>query len=195
MDSPKDDFSTKDYRNFLFSTTNLIIRNPVKYIKAKLPMFLASAGISRKWRWVEGILDLGAQRKVFDSYNISYELERYLTPINQEIRAKFVTLINCMYRISNNLPLLFRLFWNSFFPLLMLFVLWLISIFKRMWVYFSVASLYLAEFAIVFLFASAANVMYYLPFYIGGYMLAIYYVIDKVLPIMKESRITREKIL
>lgn len=169
------EFTNQEYNKFLFSAGNLIIRNPVKYIKAKWQLFANSTALNREYAWVPPALDEENTYKVFDIYGIPQELYRYCRPLwNNNIRLGIIYALTGMYTINDGKIPVYYFVWNEFIPIIILILAILISLFRKKIIDSIISFSIIIDFVLCYLMAPTVAVMYFFPFYIMGYIVSIY---------------------
>ena len=195
----QDTIFREDYKqymgDFYKAYADIIINNPVEFIKARIKTFLASSGMD------ESTSKGGAFTRYFSgntekSEAISNFLDKYkiMNPINKELKVSVETLLAGVEEAKETG--IRPVFWNVL-PILILMFIILIErlIHKDFITTMIILSLY-AKAGVVFLTAPASYFMYYLPEYICGIViiiLSIYKRIEEVKEVKEFKSIENEK--
>lgn len=166
----------EDYKqymgDFYKAYADIIINNPVEFIKARIKTFLASSGMD------ESTANGGAFTRYFSgntekSEAISNFLDKYkiMNPINKELKVSVEALLAGVEGAKDTIVR--PVFWNVL-PILILMFIILIErlIHKDFITTMIILSLY-AKAGVVFLTAPASYFMYYLPEYICGIVIIV----------------------
>ena len=166
--------SDETYRNFMVGVSQLTLKYPIHYIKAKLPMFYASIGVSREWAWVSMTEDLEklvrsvSGEKYLHRFSIpfpesrSYVLSKIITGLDSELWN-----IKLYYFYWNQAVILISVFLASFVLLIRLNRNRLITLFA-----------YWGFFTMVYLTFPVTWEMYFLPSYVWGILILVLLILE-----------------
>lgn len=164
------EFSEEEYKKFICSTANLIVRNPVKYIKVSWPIFEKSAGLDKTYAW----MPTARNQEEIEAYysSLAPNLPIYFRAIMPKIREGVIWSLTGMF-LYNEKHIVYHYIWNAAIPILLLFITTSLALLQRRWITVTISACLMLNFAIVYLTAPTVNVMYFFPFYLGGYICSI----------------------
>lgn len=174
-DCVREDFA-EHLDDFKLSYINLILNNPVEFLKARFKTFFAANGLDKEY--------LGASYgAITQYYNNTIDKEtfiykdvidlKYMQPINNDIRTKIVTSLVGIDLDDNVNQFVTSVFWNFIPIMIIIFVLMFTSLFKKRYVISLICLTTLGKIAIIFLTEPASYFMYYFPDYLLGFLLII----------------------
>ncbi|GAA0077153.1 hypothetical protein UT300005_15310 [Clostridium sp. CTA-5] len=173
------EFTDEEYKKFIGSAIKLIINNPIKYIKVKSDIFIQSTGVSTQYRWVPPVPNEEELKGVLRAYNISEDISAFLNSFNQMQRSKIIYALTGMYRINNgNGPVAFYIYWNQLIPIILLFLMSVVSLIKKKFGFVIISLIYYIHLILVYLMVPTNHVMYFYQFYLLGYVLSILYLLS-----------------
>lgn len=167
----------EDYIRYHKALTKLCLKYPKVFFKERTNLFLKTSAIKGRFtNYAETAKNLLTENN--SNYNFYNNLCRrcFLNkPLSSELRNMAIDVIYLERTEGRNI--LFRIVWNFLPPAFALFVLQFIMLIKRKWEYFIIGLPVLLKFIIVFLTAPAIMLMYYLTFYLLGYIVIADYLI------------------
>ncbi len=182
----REEYSESDYKNYLKSYLHLSLKYPYITFKAMWDVFYETSGLSINRDGITNQATLmGATLKIFDTSNQygdawSKVKSPLKGPINSNLRDKTLRALACFDKNSAVLPP-YYIFWNLFIPIILLFISFLIMLFKKNWnMVFIILSLFV-RIPLVFLTSSTSLFMYYLSFYVCAYFISFVVFIELII--------------
>lgn len=172
------EFTDDEYKLCLKSIARLIICNPVKYAEAKFPLFKDSVGLNKSSWWLSTPVTKEEAFCITEMYGVSDTILKIYNPMNNTCREAFVWYLTGMHAINETGTMARIYMWNLWLPLILLVVATFVLLIKRK-VYVAISSLLVVgELCIVYLTAPSMNVMYFWPFYLLGYSIFFYTILE-----------------
>ncbi|MDY4475211.1 hypothetical protein, partial [Mitsuokella sp.] len=172
----RNNYSSTDYHEYIHSLVNLARKYPSVLFEERTQLFFHSA-IYPGWISMERSIslynkDLGKydDKRVRDFQNKNWIANK---PVFLKNRAKFIAAMGRIDKDGHRTRF-FKLVWNCTLPLIIIMVSWIYGILKRKWFLVICLSSLLAKLLIIILTAPAGWMMYYLSFYLIGYVILIY---------------------
>lgn len=172
----ENEFTDEQYNDCLRTIVKLIIEHPILFLKTKLVILSSSTGMHQYW--LNKPLLQPEMTELFESCddNVNRNMS-YFYPFSPFTENISPYLSGCFVNIN-----LYCFVWNFWLPILMMMVMLIGCIVKgvrKNIMYILVLLLVGIEFILVFLFAPATFQMYYFPFYLVGWYIIIYWILDK----------------
>ena len=172
----QDTIFREDYKqymgDFYKAYADIIINNPVEFIKARIKTFLASSGMD------ESTANGGAFTRYFSgntekSEAISNFLDKYkiMNPINKELKVSVETLLAGVEGAKDTI--IRPVFWNVLPILILMFVILIERLMHKDYIITMIILSLYAKATVVFLTAPASYFMYYFPEYICGIVIIL----------------------
>lgn len=165
------DFTVEEYNLFAKSYVDIIINNPILYLKSKTYTFYHSSGLTNRG---------------FTSYNLfngNYELiDGYLftKPINYKLRSGVLKILEGV-KNNNDKYYVYRVFNNLIIPLIFIGLSFIKSLFSKNIFLLTLTTMLIGHTLLVFIVAPANYFMYYYPIYLTGNFLIAVFLIDYIL--------------
>jgi hypothetical protein len=153
--------NAQSYQSFMYSTINLIIRNPLDFFSSKFDVFSRSTGLHPSYFWVSPIPDESRINDVFAGYNIPKEVQAYFNPISPKVRIDFNNFLRGEFHIGSVPGRFF--FWSQWLSLLLVPIVLLFSIARRQWLFLLISLIVSANGVIIYLMEPVPNPMYFFP--------------------------------
>lgn len=167
----------KDFRSaYLY----IVVHNIDYFLEARAKTFLATNGLTEQYPPVLPIGLLGRDDQLAEAEKIiaiRFEsANKFTKPLNPELKQSVTTALLGTDK-SGKLTMLGHLFWNLIIPILLLIGVSIHALIKRraFWVFACIFILLRVPF--IFITAPASYFMYYLPVYISGFTVALFYLL------------------
>lgn len=186
MNLVKDNYTEKDYNNFVKAFTKLLLSHPDIFLKERWDVFTKGMGLTGVT-----ITNISEAARLFDNNNsiITAKIfsdNKWLCnrPINCQLRRSIIYLLGIRNSNGVIIELLHYLIWNGLFPITFLLYKWCKALIagikernkKELFVFF-VISMVIIRIPIIFLTQPSPWFMYLLSFYMLGYLYLIYQLI------------------
>ncbi|MGE5329289.1 MAG: hypothetical protein ACM3KR_07270 [Deltaproteobacteria bacterium] len=169
VNSKNADYSKDDYKKFLRSYINLIIKNPRVFLKNRLNYFLETHDLTEN---SAVIFDSSTLKLPRYSFILPYlnDSNMIFSPINIELRKKVIQFLECSYPSleRNNIKLSDKIY--SCLPgIAALLIVLIIVAFKKKIASLALFLIVLVRVPLVFITAPETHFMYYMPVYLCGF--------------------------
>ena len=187
----RSDYSEKDYDEFFTAFMKMAIKYPGIVIEERMEVFISATGITGE---SENNVTRAAELFLDGNNNTNALLVMdkgwfAFSPVFAKVRQYFIYLIGAnMDNIAANAVK--WLVWNSMIPIVILVAAWIELLIKRKWYMFAVCSAVLIRLPVVILTQPTNWFMYFLSFYLLGYVYLLY----KVLAIIKRRELKKETV-
>lgn len=186
------DFSNH-LKSFRSAYLYIVLHNPDTFLVARAKTFLAANGAYEPYPPVLPIGLLGRDDELAANERVvAAQFERdnvFTTPINPSVK-KTVTRTLLGIDEHNKLTPLGHITWNLFAPLAFLVIVFFHAARKKRWFWVIACVLVLLRFPIIFLTAPASYFMYYLPLYMSGLLIPLFYLLLHLQADTKKKGIT-----
>lgn len=174
-DNPDDDYTDKDYKNYLKAFIKLSLKYPRVVIAERLNLFIRGSGITgQSYTNVVNAAQLFEENNGNSAANAI--LSRKLianTPVFKYIRRASIYALGIQ---KNGIAIgwLQRIIWNAIIPILILACVWIKTLLQKNWQSWFICSVVLVRVPIVVLTQPSDWFMYLLSFYFLGYVVFVY---------------------
>ena len=171
----REGYTQQDYKKYLKSFFRLSLVYPLEFIKERTEVLIETNGFrgSNKVYGTTQIKTLLSQNADINMMSPIFEDFGDKTVLNKPINRKLHNKITSVIILDKN-EFLYKIVWNFLYPSFLIFMFWCILLFKKQYKAFLLFSSIFIKFIIVFLTAPQAQFMYYLPFYLLGYIILFY---------------------
>ncbi len=160
-------------KEFKKSYINIILNNPISFLKARYKTFVASSGIDENYlAFAPGIADYIYEvdkNKIVNNEMIDNFINdnRFMKPINTDLKANIeVPIIGLNLNTRSHIQIIKLIFWNFMPIIFVLFLLMIYSIIKKYYFMAFICLSFLGRVVIIFLTSPGSYFMYFLPEYI-----------------------------
>lgn len=169
-------YSLIDYKDYMQALMHLTYKYPSIIFRERTQLFYYSA-IHPVQISMDNSMNLYGKKLTIGNIKRLHEFQTQKWVANKpaffKARIKLISAIGCFDKYGNRMKL-FNLVWNCTLPLIIIMVSWIYVILKRKWFLVICFSSLLAKLLIVILTSPAPWMMYYLSFYLIGYVILIY---------------------
>ena len=168
-----DGYTDEEYSAFMKAFVGLCVRHPKAVIKERLKVFIDTSAIHGRTNPnnVVGAYYLFDPEEQNDNQKEFNEWDAPLNrPVSAGLRQRFLLLLGCLNEDFSEL-ITYRLVWDTIIPILVIVAAWVYLLVKRKWMLFFALSSVALRIPLLFLTAPATWTMYYLSFYLIGYVI------------------------
>ncbi len=178
------EFNDKEYSNFMKAFVKLCIRHPKAVIKERLKVFIDTSAIHGR----TNPTNVAGAYYLFDPDEQNENQAEFVSwnaplnrPLSEGLRQRFILFLGCLNQDFSEL-ITYRLVWDTIIPLIILIAAWFYLLIKKRWKMLIAMSSVVGRIPILFLTAPATWTMYYLSFYLLGYLTLVLSVTIFILP-------------
>lgn len=175
-ESVRSNYSKEDFHKYMLAFFLLSIRHSDIVFRERWDMFIRSLSLYGKTHHT-----IHAETRILffsDNKSLASKIFREATwPLNSPIYENTRIMILDMLSLEYNgkpIPFLYQLFWSPLLPIIVLLFSTLLIFFKKEWFLFFIFLTVTLRIPIVILTEPAPVMMYYLSFYMCGYLLLLY---------------------
>ena len=174
----RDKYTKEQYNGYIKAFFRLIKEYPKVVVQERWNLLKASSGFSgRMPNNTFGAATWFYNTKVntmYDRTKEAFQKAAFICskPVVNKTREKFIRLLGCVdskYRANG----IFKVVWNHVIPLGFIVISCLIFMFKQKWMIVTVLLVVLMKFIVVVLTQPTGWLMYYLSFYLMGYIILV----------------------
>ena len=178
--NPDDDYTTEDYRNFLRAIVSLSLKYPSTIFNERLSVLIDASGIngnsviavSKNSDFAANLFDSDNNQEVVKIINDKHWYAN--RPPFKETRKRLINTIGITGKEGSFIAAIKRIIWNVIIPALILIYAWIKSCIKKEWYSFGILTAVLSKFAFVILTEPSTWFMYFLSFYLLGYIILLF---------------------
>lgn len=169
------DYSEQEYGEFMNAFVKLCMRYPKAVAKERIKVFLDTSAILGRTNPTNVVgayylfdpEEQNDNQKEFTGWDIGFN-----RPLSEGLRQRFILFEGCL-REDFSERITYRIVWNIIIPILVIFAFWGWCFMKKKWMLFLPMSAVALRIPVLFLTAPATWTMYYLSFYLTGYVLLV----------------------
>lgn len=170
----RDDYSKLEYQKYLNALISLAIKYPKIVLGERINLFLDTSGIRGQRNGSNlYLINILSDNKNNSEVSLFFkELGKKCIlnkPINKELKKQTANLI-CLERND----FLYKIVWNIIPPIIAILIWGITMLLKRRWKEFLIFTVIIAKMVLIFLTAPSIYIMYYLSFYLMGYIIIFY---------------------
>lgn len=172
----KRNYSKEDFHKYMLAFFQLCIRHSDIVFKERWDMFIRSLSLYGKTHHTIH----ASTRKLFSPDNKSRASKIFreakwplISPIYENTRVIILDMLSLEYN-GKPIPFLYQLFWSPLLPIIVLLFSTMLFFLKKEWFLFFIFLAVALRIPIVILTEPAPVMMYYLSFYMCGYLLLLY---------------------
>ncbi|MBR1522966.1 MAG: hypothetical protein IJ641_00770 [Lachnospiraceae bacterium] len=173
------EYTDEEYSDFMRSFIGLCVRHPKAVAKERIKVFIDTSAIHGRTNPtnVTGayyLFDPDEQndnQREFVSWNAVFN-----RPLSEGLRQRFILFLGAL-REDFSERITYRLVWDIIIPICVIVIAWIYLLAKRKWKLFIAMSAVVLRLPILFLTAPATWTMYYLSFYLIGYIVLVWLII------------------
>ena len=172
-------YTKEEYDEFMNSYIDILKNNYLLFFKTKLLTFANASGI---------YVDNFTSKNLYSSDD-EFILDRIDTKplFGYKVRKLAYSFLEGNFTDGYNNHIVYRIIGNFLLPMLFIAIIFLYSIWKKNLFYFLLTGMLIGHSVILFFTAPASYFMYYFNVYISGWILGIYFVINKI--ILKKNKL------
>lgn len=166
------DFTDEEYSGYMKAFIGLCLRHPKAVAKERIKVFIDTSAIHGRTNPTNVV---GAYY-LFDPDEQNENQAEFVSwdvPLNHalsaDLRQRFILFLGCL-KPDFSERITYRLVWDTIIPLAILILFWFYLLIKRKWKMLIAFSSVAGRIPILFLTAPATWTMYYLSFYLLGYL-------------------------
>ena len=174
-DNPDDDYTEDDYHNYLKAFVKLCLKYPRVVIAERWDMFIRGSGITGK------TVTNARSATLYDENHPNtaeklFQSSGYLvnTPVFKQLRKTTINLLSGRNADGSVNAVRMRLIWNAIVPMVILLFAWVILLLQKRWYHWLICSSLVVKIPVIILTQPAGWLMYWLSFYLLGYVLIVY---------------------
>ncbi len=175
-ETPDDDYSIDDYKEFTNAVVSLSFKYPQVVIYDRLRMFVGASGI--RATTVNNVDDAA---KLFEENNDNFNATQMLSsrwilnkPLSVTVRRNIIYILGTRTFDGEKIKILHLIVWNLLVPIIALIYVWFKLLKEKRWDFWWVCTAILVRGPIIFLTEPAPWFMYWLSFYELGWLLVVY---------------------
>jgi len=172
----RDEYTKKDYVDMCNALIKLIMKYPKDVLAERFNLFIHSSGINQKAFSNGYVSATFFDEENSDNSDIATLVEGKIAgmPIFKDARKDFINFLEIKTRDGAYIETIRRLIWNTIIPTLILIYAWIKSLINRNWYLLAICTPVLIKLIVVILTQPSAWFMYFLSFYLLGYVYFIY---------------------
>ncbi|MCR5773673.1 MAG: hypothetical protein K6G42_01180 [Lachnospiraceae bacterium] len=181
-DLPIHEYTDEEYSDFMKAFIGLCVRYPKAVAKERIKVFIDTSAIRGRTNPtnVTGAYYLFDPDEQNDNQREFNEWEIMLNrPVSETLRQRFILFLGCL-REDFSERITYRLVWDTIIPLGIIGILWVGLAVKKKWKLFIAMSAVALRIPVLFLTAPATWTMYYLSFYLIGYVSLVFIILKMV---------------
>ncbi|MBO5550551.1 MAG: hypothetical protein J5966_01210 [Lachnospiraceae bacterium] len=179
FDLPIYEYTGEEYSDFMKAFVGLCIRHPKAVAKERIKVFLDTSAIRGRTNptnvtgayYLYDPVEQNDNQREFVSWDAAFN-----RPVSAGLRQRFILLLGAL-RSDFSEMITYRLVWDTIIPIAVIILLWVYLLIKKEWKAFTAISAVALRLPILFLTAPATWTMYYLSFYLTGYIALVWIVI------------------
>ncbi len=168
-----DGYTDEEYSAFMKAFAGLCMRHPKAVIKERVKVFIDTSAIHGRTNPtnVVGAYYLFDPEEQNDNQKEFTEWDAPLNrPVSSGLRQRFLLFLGCLNEDFSEL-ITYRLVWDIIVPILVIIAVWVYLFIKKKGMLFTALAAVALRIPVLFLTAPATWTMYYLSFYLIGYVL------------------------
>ena len=168
-----DGYTDEEYSAFMKAFAGLCMRHPKAVIKERVKVFIDTSAIHGRTNPtnVVGAYYLFDPEEQNDNQKEFTEWDAPLNrPVSSGLRQRFLLFLGCLNEDFSEL-ITYRLVWDIIVPILVIIAVWVYLLIKKKGMLFTALAAVALRIPVLFLTAPATWTMYYLSFYLIGYVL------------------------
>ena len=167
------EYTPEEYSAFMKAFAGLCMRYPKAFAKERIKVFIDTSAIHGRTN-PTNVMDtynlfdpqeMNTNQEEFNEWDISFN-----RPVSEELRRKAILFLACL-RSDFSERITYRLVWDTIIPIMVIAAAWIWMLVKKRWRALIAFSAVAFRLPIVFLTAPATWTMYYLSFYLTGYVI------------------------
>ena len=179
FDLPIYEYTSEEYSDFMKAFVMLCIRHPKAVAKERIKVFVDTSAIHGRTNPtnVVGAYYLFDPEEQNDNQRecVSWNAP-FNRPLSADMRQRFILLLGAL-RGDFSEMITYRLVWDTIIPIGVIMALWIYLFIRRRWKAFIAISAVALRLPVLFLTAPATWTMYYLSFYLIGYIALVWIII------------------
>lgn len=179
FDIVKNNYSEDDYNDFLRAFVKLCLKYSQVVIKERLGLFVVASGVTGK-EYTNVDYSYSFYDEIANNINAdSVKEQKWILnkPLFVNLRKKLIHALGI--QIGKHALFLKKIIWNVLIPLMVLIIAWVLTIIEKRWKLWWVLSAILIRVPVVILSQPSGWIMYYLSFYLLGYVILVYGLLKK----------------
>ena len=185
------EYTGEEYSGFMKAFLGLCIRHPKAVAKERIKVFVDTSAIHGRTNPTNVVgtyylfdpEEQNDNQREFVSWNAP--LNR---PVSEGLRQRFLLLLGAL-RSDFSEMITYRLVWDTIIPIGAVIVFWIYLLIKRRWKAFIAVSAVALRLPILFLTAPATWTMYYLSFYLTGYLILVWVIVLKAVGKRQKTKV------
>jgi len=175
-EAKNDKYTQKDYIDFCNALIKLIMKYPKDVLAERFNLFIKSSGITQESFVNVDITATLFDRDSSDDPNVAILADGKIAgmPVFKHLRKNFINFLGMNNQDQPYIEIIKILIWNTIIPILILIYAWLEAAFKKKWYLIGVYTPVLIKLLIVIFMQPTEWFMYFLSFYLLGYVYFIY---------------------
>lgn len=175
----KKNYSDNEYRDFLKAFIKLSFEYPQTVIKERWNLFIVASGITG-----QTTTNIDYSYHFFDDNNNNTSSQNMIEqnwllnkPLSVNLRKHLIHILGL--QIGDKVLFMKLVIWNAIIPLGVLLVTWIVTLSKKKWKEWWILTAILIRVPVVILSQPSGWIMYYLSFYLLGYVVLVYGLLKK----------------
>lgn len=171
-DLPIYEYTDEEYGEFMKAFMELCIRHPKAVAKERIKVFIDTSAIHGR----TNPTNVTGAYYLFDPDEQNDNQREFISwkaplnrPLSESLRQRLILWLGCLKEDFSE-RIAYRLVWGIIIPIGVIVVLWIYMFIKRKWKMFIAMSAVALRLPVLFLTAPATWTMYYLSFYLIGYL-------------------------